>query len=723
MKVLNEIYKNINLNNWKLVNELIKDNKQVNYNISINNIFIIELLFIHNKYELVEYLINNNNILFDIYDSNYNPIIFIPIKYNYNKLLNILLVNDKQNIGISFFDIRNKEGLNILLFAIKIKNNNAIKIINNNFNDFNIIDENGLSIFHYISKYSNLEILKLILKKNFKLLNKQNNLGETCLHTAINYNNNDIALEYIKYDINLDIKDYTYELTSINYAINNNNNILDLILEKKFNYNSQDYKGRNYLHYLIIFDLKIYIIKFIKLFNNLLNFNDTNIKGETPLHLLIKSYNDFNDFNYIIKILIKYTKLNIQDYYGNTCFYYFIKKNIWKNYKVEIQTKKLDIYIYNENNIQIINIVDKKDYEEFLDLIILSYLHRLKTKKKIVYKYIEYCRNNNSLTEFKTKFKKIYDKLKNKNNNNICYEVIKYHILKNKVSFPERIKKTCINIQVPKKISFVSYTGSNYDILCGLYYLEQNYDNVETSLTKNFIKNNQIEKYYLEQGKVIFSGGQEFYNLEILWIDQKLFLPSHFKDLFLNLKKRFLVIPIGIENSLGNHSNILIYDKFKKIIERFEPNGSSSPFGFYYNSSKLDELLYYELNFLEDIVYLSPDKYLPKIGLQLLESIETKKINIGDPGGFCSSWSLWYVTMVLKYYELNRKKLIYKLIYYIKKNQISFKDIIREFTSNIISVRNKFLKNTDITINNWINNDYNKTNYDKLVNNILKNIS
>ena len=103
------------------------------------------------------------------------------------------------------------------------------------------------------------------------------------------------------------------------------------------------------------------------------------------------------------------------------------------------------------------------------------------------------------------------------------------------------------------------------------------------------------------------------------------------------------------------------------------------------------------------------------------EILEQKKIKIGDPGGYCSSWSIWYASMVLKYPDLNKKKLILKLIYTFKVKQISLKDTIRYFTKDIIKIREQLFINTNIDINDWINNNYKLEQYNILINNIIVN--
>ena len=661
------------------------------------------------------------NIFINIFDLDNTPIIFIPIKYNFYKILKLLLDYNKENIGISLLDLKNTNGLNMLLYSLKLNNNDIIKLIlEYNDNDYDINDNDLYNPFHYLAKYSNITTCKLFKFSN-DFINKQNIYGETCLHIAINYNNDIVAKYIIDSDININIRDYKYEISAIHYMIINNK--LELLSTiKNIDYNIQDYRGRTYIHYLIIYNKQELLLKILD--NKSINYNICNIKGLTPLHMILQS-NKFKNNKTILKKMIQYTNLNLQDNAGNTCLYYLLINDIWLDYKEDLFNKKLNIFIYNLENIQIINIIKKEYYDEFIDIVVKSFLKILKNKKVEFEDYLNYCKVDNSYLEFKKKYPIIYDNIIKKNNkidtSNICYDVIKYYIIEKKISIPDKKNKTCIDIEKPIKLSFVPYTGSNLDILCGLYYLEYNFNNVKTSLTKEFIDNNKLKKYYLSSGKNTYNkSGSDFYNLEIIWDRQKLILPDNIKSLIKNLKKRFLIIPIGIEIEMGNHSNILIYDSTLKLVERFEPNGSNSPYGFYYNSSKLDQLLKYKLRkYITDFKYISPKEYLPKIGLQVYENLEEKKKKIGDPGGYCSSWSLWYANMVLSYPDIDRRKLVIKLIYTLKIKQISFKDNIRAFTNKIIKIRDNILEGTNIDINDWIYNNYTTDQYKLLVQNII----
>ena len=82
----------------------------------------------------------------------------------------------------------------------------------------------------------------------------------------------------------------------------------------------------------------------------------------------------------ILSILIENTNLNLQDNKGNTCLYYIISNNLWKDYTNILTKKKIDIFIYNLKNIQLIDIINKEELNSFIDLVIQSFHNYLKKK-------------------------------------------------------------------------------------------------------------------------------------------------------------------------------------------------------------------------------------------------------------------------------------------------------------------------------------------------------
>ena len=96
--------------------------------------------------------------------------------------------------------------------------------------------------------------------------------------------------------------------------------------------------------------------------------------------------------------------------------------------------------------------------------------------------------------------------------------------------------------------------------------------------------------------------------------------------------------------------------------------------------------------------------FLPVIGFQSLEAIENKVIKkVGGPGGFCVGWCLWYLEQRGKYL-VSPMKLARKLIIKIKSKNISFLNLIRDYTEDLLNIRNDILNKLNITIIEVINN-------------------
>ena len=305
---------------------------------------------------------------------------------------------------------------------------------------------------------------------------------------------------------------------------------------------------------------------------------------------------------------------------------------------------------------------------------------------------------------------KLYDIYKN--NNSKC----------NYGSYPQKKNKKCSIINEYENTEICTFVGIAIDILFGLIYLLQTHKEACTTMTSNFVVNDDLCQYYANM-QIKINSKCEFLNFEIVWIYKKLFFSDRFEENFKkcldNISVRFIIIPLGIEIKEGNHANYLIFDKKTFELERFEPYGSSSPFKFNYNSKLLDSILTFKFNEIDQkIKYISPSCFLPKIGFQYFDAYESKTQKIGDPNGFCGLWTIWYCDMRLKFPDINRKSLFDKLLKETKIKNLSFKNLIRNYSQNIIAIRDNIFASANITINDWLNDNYTDEQYKKIISKI-----
>lgn len=741
---------------YKLLFDLIKNHKYKEFEKELNEIDPNDPIFdINTRDELNNYLltytvtINNIDMTklliqkgarIDVADKNDRSLLTIPIMYSYYDTLKLLLETNKNTIGISIIDMRDKMMRTPLHIAIEVKNVEAIKILLEFGANPNAIDKDGNNGLHLSIKSRMLQICELIVI-NISDINSRINTGESALHIACNLQLIEIAKLLIKHRIDINAQDYTHEISPLHYAVLlSNRELVDLLMKNNVNVNLQDIYGNTPVHYCVIENNFEALLTFIRSkYKNIINLNMWNIEGEIPLHIILRDNTGLvekfsniyieNNTNHIqekisvIDYIIEKSNLSLQDNYGNSCLYYLVMSNLWKKYKNILSLKRLDIFSINSKKENVYDIIPHKDKDEFIDIVVESYIHRLKTAGELWYEEWE----NICSKDFLKLDKEDKLKINAKNTNSfdlVCKDMIKKKIksLIKKIqskelvscyekSFPMKNATVCIDIPTDENLSlrYCTFTGSTLDILIGLIYLLKKHKDVCSTLSRNYAKNKELCAFYKSIG-IIMNNKCEFLNFEIVWVNQRLYLIEGFYE---NFKKcitkgsKYIIIPLGIEMREGNHSGYLIYDSTTNEVERFEPHGATTPPGLYYNPGLLDDLLEKRFKTIdEDIKYVRPSEYIPKIGFQLFDAGESKHKKIGDPLGFCALWSIWYVDMRLTYRLYDRKKLIDLLIKVTKSQNISFKNMIRNYGKHIIEIRDKILLKSQMDINDWLNDQY-----------------
>jgi len=713
------------------------------------NNYLINYAIILNDVDLVAQLIHMGAKL-DITDNDGRSILYIPIKFNYAEMLNIMVYFNNTNIGIPLFDIRDKNGNIPLHYAIIHNNLYITKKIIELGSDLNIQDKKGYNALHLAIIHKRPDIIDLILDNDVKI-NAKTLEGETALHIACNIQDVNIIEKLINKKIDINIQDYNSEFTAMHQiAILGNLHLLKLLLDNDtitVDQNIQDYYGNTPMHYLLSdqhFECVEYMINNKTNYN--LNLNLYNVHGEYPIHILLDLLNDDNSNNInkkIIEIFIEKSALNFKNADGNTPLHYLCKNNIWRNYSNILSKKKLNIFAKNNDNERPIDYIKQgnpADLNNFIEIITDSYDYIIKNDKYIwANKWENICKEVINTKNIKNEEYKILSNetfiekqnVNNINNVDICKKIIREKIIKGidninddviTLSYPLKISDAIIEIKLDNNLEFCTFTGITFDILIGLIYLLKNYSNVCSTLDNSFYYNKELCNYYKSLG---FNAETscKFINFEIVWINKKIYFSDNFMKNFKNCldKKKFIIIPLGIELDMGSHANYLIYDYITNEIERFEPNGSNSPHKFDYDSNMLDNVL---SKIFEGIIYVSPKQYIPKIGFQYFDSLEMNRSKVGDPSGFCALWSIWYTDMRLKYYNIPRKSLVKKILGIIREQNISFKNIIRNYSINIIKIRDSILHKFNITINDFINDNYTKDQLLNIINeidNLIKN--
>lgn len=713
---------------WNKLKQLINSNIDLNLK-DINNNYLLSYAVKFGKLDIVKLLIENNA-RYDIVDIERKSVIYDAIMNGYIDIVKFLLDISKTTLGISIIDIQDNNGNIPLHYALFNNNLEMVELFVKNNSDVHLYDNKGFHALYYAVKTNNSKIMKQIITSTTKI-DLRTLKGHTSLHIALQYQYYDIVNILLENKASVYTQD-TKDFSPLHYAVAwNNINIVKLLMTNNADPNIQDIYGNTPLFYCVKEDYVECFDYIMTTYKKPIDLNLWNIDGKTILHDVLEPFD--NTKQHYVDVLIKNTSLHIQDINGNTCMHHLITSKLWKIYKDILRTKKINIFATNYKGIAVVDLLYSNDnpekilqYKEFIDIVTESYLYVLSNMKRNWkdeldklcsrnigdFKKID-IDNNDAFNKHK---QKCFILIKNKIENNIklYYE--------GKLEFCQRsypLKQyNVINLDEGNCVEICTYTGAIIDVLVGLMYILTKHKHACTTLGKTVNVTDNLCKFYKSMNYVM-NGKCEFIEFEIVWIEYKLYMDENFIDNFNNCIKssaRFVIIPIGIECKTSSHANYLIYDKLVKELERFEPHGGTMPIGFNYNAKQLDYVLkVYFTSIDKNITYITPYEYLPKIGFQIMESQETGNIRIGDPGGFCALWAVWYVDQRLTYYTFSRKDLVQNLFKYIKEQRISYKNMIRNYSRVIIAERDNLLAKADIDINTWINDTYTHEQSDKLL--------
>jgi|SRR3989344_104622 len=732
------IYYNIMSDKITLLFEYLKNNKDIEFikllntndNLDVNmrddgNNYLLFYAISMNKYDIVKLLINKGARL-DIIDHDNRPLLYNVIKLRYNNILALLLDYNDNNIGISLADTLDTTKNTPLYYAIRFNNMEAFDMLLpiSNLNIKNSANDTPL----YYAVYTDIKYVKKLCDAGANV-NLTNGNNETNLNIACWLQKNDIAIYLLENGADPNIETSNLDQFPINVVSGNNNVILlKALLKYGANPNTQNFDGLTPLHYSVYENsLDTYNI-LIRIDN--INCNFYNFEGNTPLHFVYKFNHDISNYT---KLLQK-SNINYQNNENVSVLYYMTIKNDWKKLKDILKKKKLNIFLKDRHNKRVIDNISKDDYDEFIDMVADSYNYILKTKnRKWTYDWENRCKTELFADQLNHDE---YNKLKRYiSNNEHSDDMCKYMIIdklntiyksnKYQPSYPIKLNKKQIqlgNLGEFDNIEYSTFLGNTLDVISGLLYIIKNNKNVCIPMSQEDIKHNKDLCSFNMQVYGQLDCSQYILNAFIHWIEFKLYLTTDFENDFKkcsNSHKRFTLIYIRLLTAKFGHANFLIYDNKTNEIERYEPHGHKV-LGSDLKQDLLDTKLEAVFKKIDPTIkYISSTKYQQKIGLQILEGCSKKVKHIGDPLGFCVSWAIWYAEMRIRNPDINRNKLIKKIISEIKTNNIEYRHMIRNYTKRITDIRDDILHKVDLNINKWQNENYTQQDF----NNVLEQVT
>ncbi len=551
------------------------------------------------------------------------------------KILNYLLDRYKDNKKIIYQE--NKKGMTFLHY-INPTDKEYIEIINNN------PDINWINLFQTVSTnyITGLELLFLQGKYS-------------CINKIIN-----------KFDFNY--KSYISQPAHFSLIINSNlnNSMVETLLDKL------ESKDNNILSYVddmgydvsypIVLNGDMEIIKYI------VKKRGTDLDRYSPIttnHIFIIAYkegvknNDYKIARYLLDNIMNNHNFDETDMYGNNLAHFILKSRL---------------------------INKKGDYD--IEKEILSrykYWGRLNIDKKSAIDYI-----------VNLDFKKYHKFVNNKTTNiniNIDKQWNKY--INRLPLYKEDSNVHLINAPYAHSNMFQARFS---DIGIFSIYLKEKYKN---KLFMPIYKGTDVTPDW-DDDMLLPDNMLRYYNnfpWIIIWNNEKNYwIHPHLNELINKNKKTYNAAFVFLSLRLpdgGLHASLIFYDFTRNQIQRFDPYGDTSIL-----DGKMDEIFKQILAKPCDMSYCGPDCYFPVSGFQTL-SDENNLMNqkMGDFGGYCLAWSIWYAEHKMINLKVEPKDLIRKIINRFMKMNVKPMEYIRNYANHISKFRIGYLKKIGIPEN------------------------
>lgn len=682
-------------NEW----DKIKINSEIISKPIYQNIFLIQYLLINKKFKLIQEIlkIDKKNIL------NINPDIFINIcKLNdFITIIQLLkIINNKYIYHI--LNVSNDDWI-IFYFISSASINNIQELlsISNQVIKWDTIINNDYALKIFINRVYQLEynpdiesILVIILDNSIKVL-KEDKLSiiiDSCLE---GYNEKILDILFNKFPECINIYDKNLITPLIAAIANNNEKLMKYLLDKNADYN---YYGITNALMTALLTENSNIIKLLLKYDDIdINFFDSN-KWQ-PSHYIFKNKVSL-DLDIKREILTKTNNINLPNTNGNTTMHLLFLNSSWRDYTDILENKIIDLFYKNKLDLTpldylIYQITKNNKYDMQVEIDHILYL----TATSFLNNISDISIKNKKIN--KNKINKNYSKLLNlsqkclKKNTTNCIQTIATSMNTFNISSIKDLDETNINFLIDKKVDYNLFISRDIDSYIYIMYFLEKYK-IAIPLALDFNQTNIIVSDNPEIEKIL-----QFYNnitikypnlknLSIYWHNKNNYLiPINLKNTLKLINNSIIFIYITIINQSMDHANCLIINSDNKSIIHFEPYGII-------NKQDLEDLDSKLQNYFKDIYpdykYYSPSDFMTINSFQRLSNERDKlEEKIGDNGGFCLAWSLWFLELYLNNRDVDLHILIDKSIRKIIDSKYSFLEYIRFYANKLRRFHIKYL--------------------------------
>jgi hypothetical protein len=609
------------------------------------------------------------------------------MKFNIEKIMELKNPKDIEKININKPLFYKNYLFHYLIMFDKL---DLLKIHKHSVFNFN---EDKLDGFMLAAKYDNFKILEYLLKEYPEYSQNHNEDGLN----FINFINKpkkliqlmkkfeNINWQYLlKFKNQENIEYYKYLLSELN------NDDLNWFLKKYNNFNSY------YTISAIILNEKLKTSEKIKIFDTFTEkqINDKNFENQGIIVDII-NLEDIKLVDYFIKrnidleYIFKPTTLFISPMFF-LITKIFTEEQITKFEEIlEIIMKKIKLdYLYiNRDGINYVQLVLnlKLQFPHFKSKVVEKVINTILSESPDEsWRQINLNKENALFYIVKLPFKKYIDFIKNRkldlkqtnSKNETIIDIAEEDWKKEINKLKQYVEKDNIDIKIEKNKyqHQTKFTATMIDIIVYFIYLSKKYKNL-------FIPH------------ILDSNMREDFPWVINYSPNKIDIHPNLNYTINKVRREgnydfvLLFLAFNLEDNL-KHANILLYDFKNLSVERFEPYGNDDI------NMEVDDILDEELTWNTGLKYLKPSDYLPKPGYQLLSNEnDMEKQKVGDFGGFCLGWCIWYVEHRIKNNKIDPKTLNKKTLEKLLHMDNNLNEFIRNYSNKLFDEKYKIMKN------------------------------